>query len=72
LFRILAEMDPQNLGGKVRAIEFYDLKTDPDEMHDLAGDAASRGERDRLYAALREWVGETHDTAVHLPATLPH
>ncbi len=65
LYRILAEMDPQNLGGKVRPIEFYDLKADPDEMHDLAGDAASRGERDRLYAALREWVGETHDTAVH-------
>ena len=68
LFRILAEMDPQSLGGKVQALELYDLQTDPDEMHNLAGSAEARSNRDRLYAALRQWVCDTADPAVQPPS----
>lgn len=70
-YRILTEMDPQNLKGRVPAIELYDLKSDPDEMRNLAGDAKSRGELDRLYLALRQWVDETSDAGVDPPAKLP-
>ncbi len=70
-FRILAEMDPQALGGRVRALELYDLKSDPDEMHDLAADGGSRPELNRLYAALRQWARETADPAIHPPEAAP-
>jgi N-sulfoglucosamine sulfohydrolase len=70
-YRILAEMDPQSLGGKVQALELYDLQTDPDEMHNLAGSTAARPQRDRLYAALRQWVRDTADPAVSPPPTPP-
>jgi N-sulfoglucosamine sulfohydrolase len=70
-FRILAEMDPQALGGQVPVLELYDLKSDPDEMHNLAQHAGSRGPRDRLFAALRDWVTATHDTSVNPPLKLP-
>ena len=66
-YRILAEMDPQSLGGKVPALELYDLKSDPDEMRNLAGTPAARPHRDRLYAALCRWVTETADPAVQPP-----
>jgi N-sulfoglucosamine sulfohydrolase len=66
-FRILAEMDPAKLGGKPPAFELYDLKDDPDEMHDLARDPAHRPELDRLFAALKRWSAETHDTTAPLP-----
>ena len=68
-FRILAQMDPQNLGGKVPALELYDLRTDPDEMHNLADNAAAREQRDRLYAALKSWSVTTGDTSAPLPPT---
>ena len=67
-YRILAEQDPENLGGMVRPIELYDLKNDPDEMRDLAGDAEHRAELNRLYAALRDWARATADPAVNPPA----
>lgn len=70
-YRILAEMDPQNLGGEVHAIEFYDLKTDPDEMINLAGKPEHRAEMKRLYSALRDWVSKTGDPAVNPPAAMP-
>lgn len=70
-FRILAEMHPQGLNGKVPPLELYDLKSDPDEMHNLANDVAHRDRRDQLYAALRQWVSDTADTAVRPPAKLP-
>jgi len=63
-FRILAEMDPQSLGGRGPALELYDLKTDPDEMHNLASDINARPQRDRLCAALRRWVHDTTDSSV--------
>ena len=63
-FRMLQGLDPQNLGGQVPTLELYDLQTDPDELRNLAGSAAARSERDRLYAALRQWVRDTADPAV--------
>ncbi len=66
-YRILAEMDPQSLGGRVPALELYDLQADPDEMRNLAAEAPHRAARDRLYAALRKWVADTQDPAVAPP-----
>lgn len=71
-YRILAEMDPQSLGGKVPPLELYDLRADPDEMKNLAGAPQHRRERDRLYATLRQWVKDTADPAVALPSTPPN
>ena len=70
-YRILTEMDPQSLGGTVPATEFYDLKTDPDEMRNLAGEAKLHPDLGRLYAALKDWVRQTNDPAVHPPAEVP-
>ena len=69
-FRILAEMDPQTLGGQVPALELYDLSTDPDEMRNLAADPRARPELTRLYTALLHWTKETHDPAVAPPDPL--
>lgn len=68
-FRILAEMDPQNLGGKVPTIELYDLQSDPDEMRNLADGAQNQAELKRLCDALRQWVNDTADPAVKPPAS---
>jgi N-sulfoglucosamine sulfohydrolase len=65
-YKILAEMDPQNLGGKVPPLELYDLANDPDEMHNLEDDEKHRGDLDRLCAALKKWNADTHDTSVSL------
>lgn len=70
-YRILAEMDPQSLGGTVPPLELYDLAADPHEMYNLINHASFRTERDRLYAALRQWVKATGDVSVSPPATLP-
>lgn len=64
-FRILAEFDPQGLGGQVPALELYDLQADPDEMRNRAGDPACAAEQRKLYAALRQWVRDTGDSAVN-------
>lgn len=70
-FRVLTGLDPQNLGGKVPALELYDLQSDPDEVHDLADQPEHAAERDRLYAALRQWVRDTADPAVSPPPAPP-
>ena len=62
-YRILAEMDPQSLGGATPAVELYDLQADPDEMTNLAGDKAMRPELERMFAALKRWGGDTQDTS---------
>ncbi|SMP38657.1 Arylsulfatase A [Neorhodopirellula lusitana] len=62
-YRILAEMDPQNLGGTVPTLELYDLQSDPDEIHNLAAEAEYEGHRDRLLQTLRDWAESTHDPA---------
>jgi N-sulfoglucosamine sulfohydrolase len=70
-YRILAEMDPQSLEGKVPALELYDLRADPDEMRNLANAPERRTELDRLYRALRQWVKDTSDPAVLPPEAPP-
>ncbi|NJM38192.1 MAG: sulfatase-like hydrolase/transferase [Akkermansiaceae bacterium] len=70
-YRILTEMDPQSLNGNVPALELYDLKTDLDEIRNLAGDPSSRTELKRLYTRLRDWVEQTEDTGVKPPKNLP-
>ena len=67
-YRVLAEMDPQNLGGTVHRVELYDLQNDPDEMRNLAADPEFRSHGERLLGVLREWVAETDDPAVSPPA----
>ena len=63
-FQILAEMDPQTLGGTVAAIEVYDLKNDPDEMHNLVDEADARAHKERVTAALADWVTTTDDQSI--------
>ena len=67
-YRILAELDPQSLGGQPPALELYDLQTAPDEMRNLATAPEHRADFRRLYAALRRWVADTADPAVSPPA----
>lgn len=66
-FRILAELDPQALGGTLAPFELYDLASDPDELRNVIADAAQQAPRDRLLAALRDWVRATGDPAVQPP-----
>ncbi len=63
-YRVLREMDPQNLGGPVPKLELYDLQNDPDEMTNLAEDGHHAQEQQRLLTALKEWVERTSDPAV--------
>ncbi|MEL6110284.1 MAG: sulfatase, partial [Planctomycetota bacterium] len=65
-FRILAEMDPQNLGAEVPEVEVYDLEFDPDEIRNLAAEPSAAPIRNRLIAALRSWAKETKDTSISL------
>jgi uncharacterized sulfatase len=41
--------------------EFYDLQTDPHEMHNRVLDPAYAGERDRLHDKLLDWMNQTRD-----------
>ncbi len=41
--------------------ELYDVTTDPQEMHNLIGSETHAEVRDRLHAALLEWMGRTRD-----------
>jgi N-sulfoglucosamine sulfohydrolase len=63
-YRILSEMDPQNLAGRVPKLELYDLQSDSDEINNLAADARHVAEKERLLDALRQWVRLTDDTSV--------
>ncbi len=64
-YRMLTELDPQSLDGQVPNLELYDLISDPDEIRNLTTDPAHRDDTDRLLLALRNWVQETADPAVH-------
>jgi len=46
------------------AEELYDVRADPDELHDLAGDPAWRGDLERVRAAVRSWMRDTFDTGI--------
>lgn len=70
-FRVLAGLDPQNLGGKVPQLELYDLQADPGELRNLAAQPEHAPARNRLYAALGQWVRDTADPAVSPPPTPP-
>jgi len=63
-YRILAEMDPQNLGAAVPELELYDLSSDPHELKNLVAEEKHAQHKDRLLAALRDWVNSTNDPAV--------
>jgi N-sulfoglucosamine sulfohydrolase len=60
-FRVLQEMEPHLFGITLPACELYDLRTDPDEMMNLAGDPAHRDTRDRLLRHLAQWCRKTRD-----------
>ena len=63
-YRILAEMDPQHLGGEVPRVELYDLKGDPHELQNLVEQQQFAPVRDRLLDSLRAWCRRTDDRSV--------
>jgi arylsulfatase A-like enzyme len=65
-YRILKEMDPQKLGGKVPELELYDLESDPDEMKNLIGNPNYQDHVNRLKAALQRWREKTDDVSYQL------
>lgn len=44
--------------------ELYDLRSDPDEVHDLADDPAHAATRERLGTALRQWMLQVRDVGL--------
>jgi arylsulfatase len=66
-YRILQEMDPQQLGGSVPRMELYDLKSDPHEMNNLAGQRPA--EQQRLLRVLKQWCKDTNDVSMDLRRT---
>jgi arylsulfatase A-like enzyme len=45
--------------------QLFDLRDDPDERHDLAGDPRHQPTRDELRATLAAWQKEVNDPALH-------
>ncbi|TWU62067.1 Arylsulfatase [Crateriforma conspicua] len=70
-YRILAEMDPQNLGGSVPELELYDLSTDPDELRNRIDAPEYQDDRERLLRELTQWCRQTKDVSVTLGQTQP-
>jgi len=64
-FRILGEMEPKRFGLTLPSCELYDLKTDPDEMIDIAANPAHRDTRRRLLGSLMQWCKDTHDESIN-------
>ncbi len=54
---------------QINRTQLFDLKTDPDEMHDLAGDPSQAARIDRMMALLKDWQTRLGDTA---PLTSDH
>ena len=63
-YRILSEMNPQELGGSVPAIELYNLDRDRDEMNNLAEVSKYRRERRRLLICLAP-LGRKNKRHIH-------
>lgn len=53
------------------AIELYDLRADPRELHDLADAPEHRDIRDRLLSRLHDWMRETQDPLLAGAVTAP-
>jgi len=49
--------------------QLFDLRNDPDEMHDLADDAAHRATQQELQTKLTDWQHEVGDPLVQNPST---
>jgi len=49
-------------------IEFYDLKNDPHEFRNLAGQSEAKTEQDRLLTLLQGWREQTQDPLLDLAA----
>lgn len=64
-YRVLAEMDPQNLKAAVPSLELYDLQSDPDEMRNLLSSKSHQPHKARLMDALRNWVQATNDSSIN-------
>ena len=47
--------------GSRPAEEFYDLRNDPNEVVNLAGETAYREQLDAMRAALDDWIADTDD-----------
>ena len=80
VWNLLKELGAQGKLGPAQAMllaptmpeeELYDLKRDPHEVHNLAGDPAQRGELKRLRRVLDDWIVSSGDQGVALePAEL--
>jgi N-sulfoglucosamine sulfohydrolase len=44
------------------AVELYDLKADPHQLHNLAGNAKFAAQQKQLASVLETWIDETHDS----------
>lgn len=60
-YRVLKEMEPHLFGITLPQCELYDLKTDPDEMKNLAASPEHHDIRQRLLERLAQRCKETHD-----------
>ncbi len=51
-------------------VELYDIKNDPDEINNLAGDKNYKHIKQHLLKKLKKWQDKTHDVAItdHVPA----
>jgi N-sulfoglucosamine sulfohydrolase len=65
-YRVLREMDPQNLDGQIPKLELYDWKSDPDEMNNLAGQEKFQSHQQRLLDQLQQWKIRTKDESIEL------
>ncbi len=64
-FRVLQEMEPHLFGITLPQCELYDLKSDPDEMKNLAESADHREIKQRLLQELKQWCKDTHDEFIN-------
>ena len=67
-YRVLTEMEPHRFGVTLPRVELYDLKSDPDELQNLAAQPAQRETRQRLLQMLEQWCRDTHDELVSAAA----
>ena len=44
------------------SVELYDLKADPHQLHNLAGNAKFAAQQKQLASVLETWIDETHDS----------